>query len=126
MFANKFLNLALSSLVCSSMLYPNLIYVVPYIHVRYYFFILFITLKPVLFSLKCAVLQVTMGELSIARVSQSVYSVPYLFLSYACIPLHPMSPLLKASAILPGLYFSTLYHCVRVVKYHAKIKVKTN
>lgn len=56
MFANKLLNLAVASLICSSTLHLNLLYVVPYMHARYYFFVLFITPEASLLSLKSAVL----------------------------------------------------------------------
>lgn len=46
MFANTFLCCSFSPLVCSSTLYPNLLQVVPFTCVRYYFFDVFPTPKP--------------------------------------------------------------------------------
>ena len=41
--------------------------------------------------------------------------VPYLLSCLHSSVLHPIFPFLKAPAIIPGLYFSTLHHCVRAI-----------
>lgn len=45
MFASPLFHLSLSSLVYSSMLTPNLVYVMPFMNVTYYFFVLFVAPK---------------------------------------------------------------------------------
>lgn len=45
MFANTLLDFPFSSFLCSFTLHPNLVSMVPFTHVRYYFFFLFVTPK---------------------------------------------------------------------------------
>lgn len=96
----------LSSLVCSSILHPNLL---SFMYIRYYIFVFF-----VLSSSRSAFLYLAMGELQPRGLQCQPAPLPSA--SSACAPHHcVMSSPLKGSAVVAGLSFSALHHRVRVI-----------
>lgn len=83
-----------SSLVCSTMSYPYLLSILPFMHVTYYF-VLFVTPKP-----SSVQVCISLNKLFIA-VGFPVSALPHLSM---CSPmLCPVFPLLRAAAVKPGL-----------------------
>lgn len=116
MFVNEFLHLSISSLVCSVMLHPSLLYMVSFIYMLeivfcsvYYpenqlcqssglhFFNWPWKSCLQLWYLRC-------------QACASSLTTPCLRSSAPC----PVPPLLRSFATVPDLYFSTLHHCVNI------------
>lgn len=130
MFADLLLYLSVSPLVCSSMLYPNLLYMCCLLHILeiislFSFLLLFLS------SCRSSFLYLTIGEISFIAL-RSALSSPYLilYLPYTYSTLYPVSPRLKSFAKTPVLYFFRVHYCNRVIKpewLHTKInKSKSN
>ena len=88
-------------------------------NVRQYFFVLFVTPKTSFIQLQVCVSltehgQVVMAMASLVLACDAPIITPYLPSS----ALHFMFPLLKVSAVTPGLYFSALCHCVRATIHY--------
>jgi len=108
---NKFLHFTLSSLFCTSTLHPKVLCMFPFVSVTSLFSLL--RLKVVLPSSRSVYCYLTTDVLLIV-VGSSVAMCALSFIK-PCLcfaAAHPVSPLLKSSAVTLGLYFSTLYHCV--------------
>jgi len=81
------------------------IYMVPFVYVRYYFFVFFVILKNSFVQLR-----VCISKTDPRWVVSSARPVPNLLSLHPCTPLHAVFPLLKSS-VVEGLYFSALHHC---------------
>lgn len=108
MFANTILHLSFPSLVYSSMLQMHLLYMVPFMYVRY-FFVLFVIPK-----ISFVQLHVHISKTDLWGVVSSAKSVPHLLSHHPCVHLHRTlclrfsNPLLlcQASISLPYIIVS--------------------
>lgn len=81
--------------------------------IAYIFSILFVTPKTRFLQLQVSLLLTNMNELSTSIWTQeAACALSFINLYLYIFVAQPMSPLLKPCAVEPGLYFSTLCHCV--------------
>lgn len=112
MFVNTVLHLSFSLLVYSSMLQMYLLCMVPFMYVRYYFFVLFVMAKISFIQLW---VHISKADPLMSCLRCQACAPPRITPPLYASAMHPVSPLLKLSAIVPGIYFSALHHCVRVL-----------
>ena len=112
-FLTHFYIFAHFSLVCSFRLHPNILYLVPFLYVRYISLFSLFPLKSGSSSFRSASPLIDRGWITYSEEvsSASLCPISYHPCQYSSTPCS-VFPLLKASAIVPGLYFSMLHHGV--------------
>jgi len=112
-----FYNFALYSLICSSILHPDTQYMLPFMRVRYCFYVLFVTPKSSFVYLHVCISLTGHGQVGYNCSLQCQPCASPLTIPCLCPSLpHLVFPLLRTSAIVPHSHFSTLCHCFRIVK----------